>query len=121
MTDRIELLKEVATVAPEEMNARLRDGAIANYKVEMNGGTLYLDEKFKEGDAIIAMLDAMEKAGWIVQLDNHPSGVYRIMAWRERDPGNTCAISVERVNTNGKTRAEAVAKAFVAVFKEKEA
>ena len=143
-TEKTELLKSVAECATKEMlegpGAYYGAGYVSpafggvaperyhyveavifpGFEVRFDGGMgwrpveLRLSNDIEDAPAIIVLLSAMEHDGWIVSMDNHPSGVYRIMAFRERDPGYTCAISIERVNTNSVTRSEATAKAFVA-------
>ncbi len=109
--ERIELLKAVAECAPKEMDARLSQGILVKYKVDIHGAncTLYLDPSFKDGDAMLAMLDAMEKAGWFPRLGNNSYAHYWCSVY-DHTP------VTPKIQTKGTTRAEAVSRAFVAVF-----
>lgn len=110
--ERIELLKAVAECAPMEARYIEETTQYVMFflcRNPMRCCSLFLDDDgdFSNGQAIIAMLDAMEKAGWWVELSNIV-GV----------GGYDCTVTVvgRMVSLGGATRAEAVSKAFVAVF-----
>lgn len=129
-TERIELLKEVARVAPKEMGAMYVDEpenvarvvfVCVQYRFVDNDDYHRMPLLLLEGDvldapAIIAMLDAMEKAGKATYIES------------AEDDGFVCGVGhyevIKKVRTFcsesaeiGATRAEAVARAFVEVFK----
>ena len=131
MTDRIELLKEVARVAPKEMKARYFDLAHDYQGVAFTSGdyeyvfTLDGDDE-SCGSQIIVMLDAMEKVGYDPTLyrtaADDDDQRYEVNYSYTSKTCPTCFNSdfIHRQHY-GATRAEVVARAFVAVFKEKEA
>ena len=126
--ERIELLRQVSAVAPEEMGAVLIQSKKPNaqgVKFSNENGqatgilTLNGDDVF-DAEAIIAMLDAMEEAGHVVWLSQH---IYCEDPEDDRldVDGYECSgyrLRGESDNFDGKgeTRAEAVARAFVEVF-----
>lgn len=103
--ERIELLKQVAECAPKEMRAELNEWhghSVQFSKPPAFGLTLRNDHV--DAYAIVAMLDAMEALHAPVCLTW--DGIYICSTLHHRG--------------QGKTRAEAVARAFVKVFgKEK--
>ena len=127
--ERIELLRQVAAVALKEMGARFYDpqGVLLFegtkdisdlVRLTLNGDDVF------DAEAIIAMLDAMEEAGHVVWLSQH---IYCEDPEDDRldVDGYECSgyrLRGESDNFDGKgeTRAEAVARAFVEVFEEKE-
>lgn len=121
--ERIELLRKVAEVAPKEMGAKLISSEGVKFSRD-NGQTtavLTADDDMFDAEAIIAMLDAMEARDLeglgpevCVELTGS-KGEYHCRRWvcPENDD------SLATVNTQGDTRAEAVARAFVEVFEVK--
>lgn len=122
--ERIELLRKVAEVAPKEMKAEYAEaGKYSEVECVLLMGChesplyLHLDPEYKDGEAIIAMLDAMEGAGWAAYAGSEAddNGV--------RIPGYYCCCydtnDCESLECKGETRAEAVARAFVEVFEVK--
>lgn len=133
--ERIELLKRVAEVAPKEMGAVLiqsenPNGQAVKFSKESGQATGLLtlngDDVF-DAEAIIAMLDAMEEAGWWVEL----AGLAEMLeGWKTGRIGRGYSVTfvenhptfttdegiVVPIPFIGKTRAEAVARAFVEVF-----
>lgn len=123
--ERVELLRRVAEVAPKEMGAYFvgPDEGLDSCRVEAvgpRGFALDLHDwgsgmDYHDAAAIIAMLDAMEKAGYAIGLVSFTPGArwYRVEWWRDlrdaRDNPGRCEF-------DGDTRAEAVARAFVRVF-----
>jgi len=131
-SEKIELLKNVAEVAPKEMGARFfqyydyvrraKEPAVEFYDPDSDEIVCcfgYNDQR--NGGGIIAMLDAMEKAGYMPSLTQTAAESdderYEVEYAAFDDPCPTCSHrSWEYTRHPGKTRAEAVAKAFVAVF-----
>lgn len=119
--ERIELLKEVARVAPKEWQANLRDHEhLTLWAVDTQPKGYACHLNFDEpdsinGTAIIAMLDAMEKAGFEIHIATVSTGEgivgYNVSA------SKFCILG-SGVECTGTTRAEAVARAFVQVFKQ---
>ena len=130
--ERIELLKQVAAVAPKEMGAKLISSEGVKFSRD-NGQTtavLTVDDDMFDAEAIIAMLDAMEEAGWWVEL----AGLAEMLeGWKtgriDRGYSVTFVENHPTFTTDegivvpipfiGKTRAEAVARAFVQMFEVK--
>ena len=134
--ERIELLKKVAEVAPEEWQAHENNDwewltfwvPTGEYDRELPPNPyidicdLVLYDDMRSASAIIAMIDAIEKDGWTTNLH---TGVYCLDPdedWLDTEGFN---FSVWKLNTEidfnefGDTRVEAVAKAFVQVFSDK--
>jgi hypothetical protein len=135
-----ELLREVAQAAPREMGAEFSDETPLKF-VEFSDPACYLDFTDPDpsnGTAIVAMLEAMENAGWWVDLrialdetgdlDGNPTygkytrrpGWYEAwVCYRQEKAAELHAkgLKYPRQENYGKTRAEAVAKAFVSVFR----
>ena len=133
--ERIELLRQVAAVALKEMGARFYDpqGVLLFegtkdisdlVRLTLNGDDVF------DAEAIIAMLDAMEEAGWWVEL----AGLAEMLeGWKtgriDRGYSVTFVENHPTFTTDegivvpipfiGKTRAEAVARAFVQMFEVK--
>ena len=127
--ERIELLRQVSAVAPEEMGAVLIQSKKPNaqgVKFSNENGqatgilTLNGDDVF-DAEAIIAMLDAIqakEDKSW-VRLGYYPDiaqSPYNVVVYYESPDG----LFIRESEGFGATRAEAVARAFVQVFEEKE-
>ena len=116
--ERIALLRRVAEVAPKEMGVELSE---ENGWVEIgwnqqarDAGHLTFDrDDQSNGTPIIAMLDAMEKAGWRCHLlgryESFMGTAYLLDCCKRGD-----VLPIRE--TVGATRAEAVARAFVQVF-----
>ena len=112
-TERIELLRKVAEVAPKEMGAQFREGYTSWHThtplsvVFMGNYTcLGLANDIQDAAACFAMLEAMEEDSYCVLLG------------KEADASHRCWVGSKEVGCNyfGDTRAEAVARAFVRVF-----
>lgn len=106
--ERIELLKRVAEVAPKEMGAKLISSQGVKFSRD-NGQTtavLTADDDMFDAEAIIAMLDAMEGVGYFPML--YGNG--------ESYECSNALYADNCIPTQNKTRAEAVARAFVDVF-----
>lgn len=108
-TERIELLEAVADCAPDDMKAEL----VANDYVCFRYGCADLTLKgsdYNDAEAIVMMLDAMDKAQRFTLLGHCAQGYIC------HDP----APLSPQVFAIGETRAEVVSRAFVAVFGGKE-
>lgn len=139
--ERIELLKQVADCAPKYMGAdfvgpdRLdnqrvefhinRDGKYCNDSASLDlfdWGKYPESIDYQDAPAIIAMLDAMEKAGLTPALSiTAADDAYRYeVAYAQY--GKRCdscgTYGYTHLEFHGATRAEAVARAFVRVFGE---
>lgn len=128
--DRIELLKAVVECAPKEMGAEYSDrtydvGDISNPACYLTGIVSFTElpdgsplclvsqppYSTLDGDACFAMLDAMEKVGYVPRIQLASEASYRC-DWKHKDD----TINFLMLSEKGSTRAEAVSKAFVAVF-----
>ena len=135
--ERIDLLKRVAACAPKELNARLyNEDAVRFESVMGDWQDVTLDAQGGDIDrydaaGIIVMLDAMVEADWVqavvlVTPSEQFGGKYRVVV-RSRettthlmgfsDRGYQASVPVRSEIGLGNTRAEAVARAFVEVFK----
>ena len=126
--ERIELLKQVAEVAPKEMDARLYDGVVffhgAAHQTESRPWVVpaifVTFDDYYSSTAIIAMLDAINNAGHGCSVST-----YRKDLNKPKEFSAKCAVFLPLEGDRdfdgyGSTRAEAVAKSFVQVF-DKEA
>lgn len=127
--ERLELLQAVAGCAPKEMNAEFwcpepfltgvwvprTEYADVRFRGDFYKEPTYLalQDDVEDGSAIIAMLDAMEKAGWFPRIGNNAYRRYWCSVY-DHNP------NTPRVQSQGGSRAEAVSRAFVAVFGEKQ-
>ena len=135
--ERIELLKEVARVAPKEWDAdhcTISGEPCVQFEALNYEVLRFSDNDIENAPAIMVMLDAMEEAGHFPELAPYKSmdaddGMNKIGAGMRRDAGfrYCCCLMDHNVPSpepweplqifNGNTRAEAVARAFVEVFK----
>lgn len=120
--ERIELLKEVARVAPKEWEAdhcTISGEPCVQFEALNYEVLRFSDNDIENAPAIIVMLDAMEEAGAAGELAPRPCGVvggeYYYSIWPY--PGSKVRKPYYDQEFDGKTRAEAVARAFVEVFK----
>jgi len=114
--ERIDLLKEVARVAPEDLCATFTDFAeLVQFDAGRYISDLRLSNDFQDALPIIVMLDAMESKP-------HPNSRHRVGLITPTGGAYACDVWIEETGDRpygdfrGSTRAEAVAKAFVAVF-----
>lgn len=120
-TERIELLKAVADCAPEWMRATFSHGNVSLNGCEYTPYCRANHPDEANGDFIIALLDAMEKEGWHVDLMNVPPVMAEPVGCRYYCNGRQNGGDNKQFSTPlRETRAEAVARAFVAVFGGKE-
>jgi hypothetical protein len=116
-----ELLEQIVKSAPKDLGAVIPDTPLMFIEftgVSEGDDRCYLDfadSDVLNGSAIVAMLDAMEKAGYECDLTvNISIGIterYKACVATEEQSWRGCYRAL-----TGATRAEAVAKAFVAVF-----
>lgn len=110
--ERIELLQNVARVAPKEMWCVMRGREVIFRGLPDWEPYLELSDDMTDARGIITLLDAMEGAGWETSLAS-PSSEWSDCRF---------ALTFTRVRDDytdtefGSTRAEAVARAFVQVF-----
>ena len=108
----VELLKQVVECAPKEMGANLLGVDIAHFSA-LSCHLYNIGSDMDNGSAIIAMLDELEKAGYECDLSVNISPGMHLERYR-------AVVGTEwlrdKATEIGETRAEAVAKAFVAVF-----
>lgn len=121
--ERIELLKQVAEVAPEGCRGEYRDLPYEKVVLKIDRGdterwiALELYDEYEDAEAIIAMLDAIqakEDKSW-VRLGYYPDiaqSPYNVVVYYESPDG----LFIRESEGFGATRAEAVARAFVEVF-----
>jgi hypothetical protein len=120
--ERIELLKWVAEVAPKEMGAEKWHESVADgtcNSVSFSGRHyLSLESDISDASACFAMLDAIERAD--AETDSPHVNVVSLSGANGRyecdgdiAPGDGY---IHFIDEKGATRAEAVARAFVAVF-----
>ena len=124
--DRIDILKEVARVAPKEMGAKYESGVVNFYGPGMDDGDrppqLGLEDDLCDASACFAMINAMEAVNACGELcpENHGHYEkfyeYRYCIWaypglleKDRRPWHDQEFY-------GKMRSEAIARAFIAVF-----
>lgn len=133
--ERIELLKEVARVAPKELRATYTNCAdLVQFDAGRYISDLRLIDDMLDAPASMVMLDAMEEAGHFPELAPYKSmdaddGMNKIGAGMRREAGfrYCCCLMDHNVPSpepweplqifNGNTRTEAVSRAFVEVFK----
>lgn len=123
--ERIELLRRVAACAPKEMRAEVvlntgDEPFFAHFEGiprgasnrEDEGVWLYLDDDMDDAEAIIAMLDAMEGAGWVSFQFTSEYGDRILSGWKlHRD-----TEEYRSWRGDGMARSIPVARAFCAVF-----
>lgn len=123
--ERVELLREVAECAPEGMGAEkhhelIADGTCNSVHFVMKSASLELISDLADARACFVMLDAMEAAGFLMALE----ACKPPMIEPEEDDSKTYICHGGNWETGmvaryrGSTRAEAVARAFVAVFSQ---
>lgn len=109
MTDRQELLRAVAECAPEEWAVEISD--IHDYDhLQLDTVVLCLQgNDIEDAPAIIAMLDEIERRDYFTEVGNN-----------KRPVDYFCVVEPDGISPQetyrGATRAEAVARAFVAVM-----
>lgn len=121
--ERIELLREVARCAPEGMGATFDHESVVNFHAYDDGDgypQLGLKDELCDASGCFAMLDAMEcrdlggiGPSVLVELIGGDRE-YRCRRWV--CPENDGAMAT--TDEGGATRAEAVSRAFVAVFSQ---
>jgi len=118
--ERIELLRKVAEVAPKEMRARMSNDGDSVFFAEDPAWLELCGIDSDDAQAIIAMLDAMEGLGFNVWVGRH---VYCDNPETKHLATDGYCCDGYIIGTGerffaliGKTRAEAVARAFVEVF-----
>lgn len=129
--EQIELLKEVARVAPKGMKAYplnpanmlyplIEFGGVPSGFSDRDGDDRVVELDMKEDDvynaaAIIAMLDVMENAGVRPSLCRLDGPTYRVILFDAGPAGKQAFPCVDCA-----TRTEAVTRAFVTVFRDQD-
>lgn len=109
--EQIELLQAVTKCGKQNLCATMDCDHRIDFNRFKNTWLNFEDDDIQNGSAIIALLDAMEKDGELLRIESLDEGDYQVDRYEE----------CEWLEVGyGKTRAEAVAKAFVAVFGKQE-
>lgn len=110
--DTMELLGQVARVAPKEMWVELGHDCVCMLGKNAHLHELHLTEYSDDAGACFAMLDAIEEAGWLWILDNtghSGTPTYRVTMINR-------LLDITPPTVFGSTRAEAITRAFISAF-----